>query len=142
MAVATLALVGFFVALYLSLWKLGYMGVMACGEGGACEAVQSSEFAYLFGLPVAFYGVGGYLSLLVVSLVGLQPRYLADRRVTIVLVALSGLGVGFTMYLSYLEAFVIEAWCRWCLVSAALIGSIFLAALAGFIERPAMSTTS
>ena len=55
-----------------------------------------------------------------------------DRREpTLGLVAVSGLGVAFTLYLTYLEAFVINAWCRWCLVSAALIAAIFLVSLVG-----------
>jgi uncharacterized membrane protein len=54
-------------------------------------------------------------------------------------VVLSGLGVLFTGYLTYLEAFVIHAWCRWCLGSAAIIAAIFLAALAG-LRRPAPAT--
>ncbi len=134
MVVTGLALVGVFLALYLSLWKLGFMGVIPCGSG-ECDIVQSSEYAYLFGVPVAFYGLGGYLALVVIGLVGVQPRFVDRREPTLWLIAISGLGVAFTLYLSYLEAFVINAWCRWCLVSAALIAAIFLVSLAG-LRRP------
>ncbi len=130
MVTATLALVGFFVALYLSLWKLGVVGNLACGAGG-CEYVQTSSYAVVLGVPVAFYGVAGYLALLAVSLVGLQARWADRREPTLVLLALSALGVAFSAYLTYLEAAVIHAWCRWCLVSAALIAAIFLASLVG-----------
>jgi uncharacterized membrane protein len=135
MVSAALALVGFFVALYLSLWKIGWLGNLACGVG-SCEVVQTSRYAYLFGIPVAFYGAGGFLSLLVVSLVGLQPRFVSARGATTALVALSGIGVAFVAYLTYLEAFVIEAWCRWCLVCAALISAIFISALVGLRTWP------
>lgn len=130
MVIAMLALIGFFVASYLSLWKIGWLGTLVCGTG-SCEVVQTSEHAFLFGLPVAFYGVGGFLSLFVASVMGLQPRFLERRAPTVVLVALSAVGVALTGYLTYLEAFVIKAWCRWCLVSAALIAVIFVVALAG-----------
>ncbi len=133
MAIAAMALIGFFVALYLSLWKLGYMGMLACGTG-SCELVQTSEHAYFMKLPVAFYGVGGYLTLFVIGVVGLQPKYVNNPHITTVLVALSALGFAFTAYLSYLEAFVIEAWCRWCIVSAAIITVVFGCALGGIIE--------
>jgi uncharacterized membrane protein len=63
--------------------------------------------------------------------VGLQPRWLLRRGPTLALVAVSGVGVLFTAYLTYLEAAVIHAWCRWCLASAVVIGLIFVAALAG-----------
>ncbi len=134
MAVATLALFGFLLAMYLWLWKIGLLGGIACGTG-SCEAVQFSEHAVMFGVPVAFFGVVGYLGLLVVSLVGLQPAWIDRREPAILLAAISGVGVTFSAYLTYLEAVVIEAWCRWCLVSAAIIGVIFLVALAGLWTR-------
>lgn len=130
MIAAGLALAGFFVALYLSLWKLGVVGNLACGTGG-CEYVQSSSYAVVLGIPVAFYGAAGYLALLGVSLAGLQPRWADRREPTLALLALSGLGVAFTAYLTYLEAAVLHAWCRWCLVSAGIIAGIFVASLVG-----------
>jgi uncharacterized membrane protein len=131
--IAPLALIGFFLALYLSLWKQGLMGPIACGEG-SCLTVQLSEYAYIFGIPVAFLGVGGYLGILIAALYGLQPRELTRKRTTHWILALSGGGLAFTGYLTYLEAFVIEAWCRWCLISAAVIALIFAVALAGLKE--------
>ena len=130
MVVATLALIGLIVALYLWLWKLGLMGPLVCGSG-ECEVVQSSPWAVILGLPVAFYGVVGYLALLVVSLVGLQPKWVDRREPTALLVLLSAMGFAFTGYLTYLEAAVIRAWCRWCLVSAGIITAIFVTSLVG-----------
>ena len=49
----------------------------------------------------------------------------------VLLAVLSGLGVAFSGYLTYLEAAVLHAWCRWCLVSAGLILAIFVTSLAG-----------
>ncbi len=130
MVTATLALIGLLVALYLWLWKVGALGVMVCGTGG-CETVQLSEYADFLGLPVALYGVVGYLAMFVVSLVGLQPAWAARRGPTLALVALAGVGVLFSGYLTYLEAAVIRAWCRWCVVSAVIVTAILLAALVG-----------
>ncbi len=130
MVTATLALAGFFVALYLSLWKLGVVGSLACGTGG-CEYVQTSPYAVVFGIPVAFYGVAGYVALFAVSLAGLQPGWADRREPTVALVALSGVGLAFTAYLTYVEAAVIHAWCQWCLVSAGIISAIFVASLVG-----------
>ena len=135
MVIATLSLIGFFVALYLWFWKIGFIGSIACGSGG-CETVQLSQYAEFLGLPVASYGVGGYLMLFGVSLLGLQPNWLERREPTVALVILAGIGVAFTAYLSYLEAAVIQAWCRWCLASAGIITAIFVAALAGLREVP------
>lgn len=134
MVIATLALIGFFVSVYLAMWKLGFMGLLSCGSG-SCELVQTSEYAYVFGVPVAVIGALGYSALFVVSILGLQPRFAGRPAIATGLVAMSGLGLAFTAYLTYLEAFVIGAWCRWCLLSAVIIGAIFVAALFGLLGR-------
>lgn len=138
-AIALLALVGFFVALYLWLYKIGVIGELKCGTG-SCEFVQASRYAWLFGQPVALYGVIGYLVLLVVALVGLQPRFLASPTPTQWLAALAGLGFAFTLYLTYLELFVIHALCRWCVVSAVIMTLIAAIAIPAALRTPATRT--
>ena len=138
-AIALLALLGFFVALYLWLYKIGVIGELKCGTG-SCEFVQSSRYAWLFGQPVALYGVVGYLVLLVVALVGLQPRFLGNPVPTRWLAALSGVGFAFTLYLTYLEQFVIHAICRWCVVSAAIITLIAVIAVWSAFRTPGPRT--
>jgi len=130
MVAATLGLVGLLMSLYLWLWKIGALGALACGDGG-CEAVQLSPYAYVVGVPVALLGVVGYLAILVVALAGLQPRFAAARWPTDLLLALAAAGVAFSAYLTYLEAAVIHAWCRWCLGSATIIAAILVTVLAG-----------
>lgn len=127
-AIALLALVGLFVALYLWLHALGFGGPIKCGTGG-CETVQTSPWAVLLGLPVAFYGVVGYGAILVVSLVALRPAALPERKWSVVLVGLATVGVLFTAYLSYVEFFVIRAICRWCVGSAVIITAIWIVSL-------------
>jgi uncharacterized membrane protein len=131
---AALALAGLFVSLYLWLWKIGFLGVLACGDGG-CETVQLSAYGSLFGVPVAFYGVVGYAAMLGVCLAGLHGAAASRAWPTTALLALSGAGVAFTAYLTYLEAAVIRAWCRWCLVSAVLVTVIFVVAMVGYRRK-------
>ena len=129
-AVVLLALAGLLLALYLSLYKLGLIGTLQCGTG-SCEYVQTSRYAELLGMPVAFYGVVGYAALFVVGLAGVQPRFATDRRVTVLLVALSSLGLAFTLYLTYIELFVLSAVCRWCVGSAVIIAAIWALSMWG-----------
>ena len=138
MVSALLALVGLLLSAYLTLWRFGFMGPLQCGTGG-CEVVQTSAWASLLGVPVAAIGLAGYGALLGVALWGLSPAGAERREPTGWLLALAGGGVAFTAYLTYLEAFVIDAWCRWCLGSAAIIVGIFAAALLGWrnLRRPA-----
>src|SRR5262245_35738338 len=103
-AIALLALVGLFVSLYLWLHALGFGGPRKCGTGG-CETVQTSPWAVLFGIPVAFYGVAGYLTVLAVALVALRPAAVGKSKWDLMLVALATAGVLFTGYLTYLELF-------------------------------------
>ena len=137
-AIALLALVGFFIALYLWLHALGYGGPLKCGTG-ACETVQSSPQAVQLGIPVAFYGVVGYLALLIVALISMRPVALGDRKWTLLLVGLSTVGVVFTVYLTYLELFVIHAICRWCVGSAVVITAIWIVSLLS-LRSPALRT--
>lgn len=127
-AIALLALAGLLVATYLWLYKIGLIGELKCGTG-ACEYVQASPYALLFGIPVAFYGVVGYAALLGVSLAGLQPALRAAPRVQTLLAGLATAGFLFTVYLTAIELFVLHAVCRWCVGSAAIITAIWVLSL-------------
>ena len=133
-AIAVLALAGVFDALYLLLFKLGVIGELQCGTGG-CETVQASRYAVFLGLPVALYGVVGYGALLVVSVAATHPTFATRRGPDLLVAGFATLGLGFTLYLTGLEAFVIHAFCRWCLGSAALIAAIWGLALPGLRHR-------
>jgi uncharacterized membrane protein len=128
-AMALLALAGLFVSLYLWLHKLGLIGVLQCGTGG-CDTVQASRYADFLGLPVALYGVIGYAVLFAVSLLAVQRPDAPPRRSDLTLAVLASLGFVFTVYLTAVELFVIHAFCRWCLGSAAIITGIMVLSLA------------
>ncbi len=124
MAVAVLALCGLLVSAYLLLYKLGVFGALVCGAGGGCERVQASDYATLLGVPVAAYGVAGYVVLLGIALYGLRADQVALPGATRWLAALSALGFLFSLYLLAIELFVIHAICRWCTASGAIITAI------------------
>ena len=134
MGAAALSLIGVFVAAYLYLYKLGLIGSLACGTGG-CETVQFSEWSRFLGVEVSLIGLIGYVGLLGLSIASLQGP-LAGRRWPVQLLAvLSGIGVAFALYLTYLELFVIHAVCQWCVVSAIIVTLIFVFALLDLRER-------
>lgn len=131
MAAALLALGGLFVSAYLWLFKLGYLGTIACGTGG-CETVQLSPQSRFLGVEVAAIGAAGYALLLVLSLLTLQPRFAGRSWPLAAQLAASGVAVVFTAYLKYLELFVIHAICRWCVASAVIIAVLFGVTLAEY----------
>ena len=125
MLAALVALAGIFVALYLTLYKLGYIGTLVCAVG-SCETVQTSKWATFLGFPVGGWGVAYYVAVLAVSLAGLSPALSEHRAVSQILVAMTGFGVLFSLWLTYLELFVIHAVCQWCVISALLATALFV----------------
>ncbi len=138
MLAALIALAGVFVALYLTLYKLGYIGTLACAVG-SCETVQTSKWATLLGVPVGMWGVGYYVMVLAISLVGLRPALVDDRRVSQLLAMITGVGVLFSLWLTYLELFVIDAICMWCVISALLATALFVVSLLDLRETNAFA---
>jgi uncharacterized membrane protein len=135
--IAAAALAGLAVAAYLSSVELA-LSPAVCGPVGDCEIVHASAYARLFGVPVALLGVAGYLAVLGCWLgtrlwSGL-PRLAARHG----LVAMATAGVLFSVYLTFLEPFVIGATCAWCLASAILMAATLLLAAASLWPwRPA-----
>jgi uncharacterized membrane protein len=108
-----LAVVGIAIAAYLT--YVHYAGIeLACSTGG-CEVVQTSEWAEVYGLPVAVLGLFGYLSILA-SLLALR----GDAQL-FVSAALSLVGFAYSGYLTYQELFTIKAICQWCVASAVVL---------------------
>jgi uncharacterized membrane protein len=130
MGIALFALAGLLISAYLLLHRMGFIGTLACGESGGCETVQTSIYSVFLGVPVPAWGILGYALILAAAVVGLQERFISDRRVALAILALSVGAFAFSAYLSALEQWVIGAWCRWCIASAVVATLIFLFSLA------------
>ena len=129
MFIGVLAFIGVFLSTYLTLYKLGYIGELRCAVG-SCETVNTSRWATFLGLPVAAWGLGFYVSTLALVFVGIQERYADSRAISLALVAMTGWGVLFSGWLTYLELFVIDAICMWCVISAGIVAIMFVVSLA------------
>jgi uncharacterized membrane protein len=128
MAIAVMALIGFFIAFYLLAHSLGWTGSLLCGVGN-CERVQESPYSHIGPIPVAALGVVGYVVMLVAAFVGIQPAGRESRAVGGVLLLGGVVGFALSLYFTYLEAAVLHAWCQWCVMSAIIMTLIFLASL-------------
>ncbi len=126
---AGFAALGLALSAYLTLYKLGYVGTLACGSG-QCETVQLSRWATFLGLPVAAWGVGYYGLVLVLSLAGLREANVDSRSLALALLLLTAVGALFSAWLTYLELEVIHAICRYCVGSAII--AVLLLIVAGF----------
>ena len=90
-----------------------------CGPIGDCNSVQQSEYAFLFGVfPVAVLGLIGYLGILLGHIYVLWIRGPRSELVSVLVFAMALIGLAFSIYLTFLEPFVIGATCAWCLTSA------------------------
>lgn len=106
--VLTLALVGLGTSalmLYLYLWP----GAGACGPEGGCDAVRTSQYSRLAGIPLPYLGLAYFAALAAALLV---PRL--RRRPVLGALAIGGVATGLTLLT--LQGAVIGAWCPYCVV--------------------------
>jgi uncharacterized membrane protein len=134
MIVAALSLAGIFISLYLTLYKLGYIGELSCSIG-SCETVNSSKWSRFMGLPVAAWGLLFYIDVFAVALVGTMPRFEERLVFSVILAAEAAVGVLFSAWLTYLELGVIHAICIWCVTSAVIVTLILITSFLDFRER-------
>jgi uncharacterized membrane protein len=129
--VAALALVGLADASYLTVEHLSGRSVR-CVVVSGCDQVLMSPYAEVWGgVPLASLGALAYFaafSLAVLAAFG----YDSARRLLIPLVALM---FAFTLWLLYLQAFVIEAFCTYCLLSAAVTTALALLVFVPLLMR-------
>jgi uncharacterized membrane protein len=116
--IMTSAALGLVVSLYLLSVHWGW-GQIVCFDIGDCEVVNTSLYAELLGIPVALLGAATYLALLVSGV--LIWRHISEEPASLVQFLLAAIGVVFSMYLTYVELFVLRAICPWCVLSAILI---------------------
>lgn len=119
-------LAGIAVAGYLT-WAHYSDASVLCVRGGGCETVQKSSYSEIAGIPVAVLGLAFYATMFV--LVGWDSE---DARFAAAAVAF--VGVLFSAYLLVLQAFVIHAFCIWCLANDVVIAPA-LALVAGLRLR-------
>ncbi|MCJ7623724.1 MAG: vitamin K epoxide reductase family protein [Anaerolineaceae bacterium] len=106
-----------------------------CGPVGDCNDVQQSEYAKLFGtIPIAVLGLIGYIFILVAWLLKSFGPKKWLKPTSLVLVLLTAFGTLFSIYLTFLEPFVIGATCAWCLTSAVVMTMLLWISAAAYLE--------
>ncbi len=124
-----LTIAGMGVAAYLSHVELRQVEAV-CGPVGDCNTVNQSEYAKLFGvLPIGVLGLFGFLVILAVWALRRWGPERLSRWAAAGILAMTGFGVLFSVYLTFLEPFVIGATCLWCLSSAAIMTALYALSL-------------
>lgn len=115
-----LAFAGVFVAGVLSVAHLMHRQV-PCGAEGGCSDVLNSSAAFWLGLPVAYFGLAGYVVLAFLAGMRAMNGMKASRGLIFAGTLVSATGVGASGYLTYIALTKIKAVCPWCLTSAAIM---------------------
>ena len=141
MLVAFFALAGALIAFYLSLFRLGVLGRLACGTSGGCETVQLSEWSRLGGIPIPYIASFYYTALVIAAALGTTAARTASSALRTTIVVLSFGAFAFALYNTAIEVFVVHVWCRWCLACAGCATVLAVLAVlelrAGRVEPPA-----
>jgi uncharacterized membrane protein len=120
-SVATFAAtVGVGVAVYIAIADSGGGSPVCVGGSQSCETVADSSYSHLLGVNVAIFGAVGYLLLLAAAMLRGDGARMGGFAVALV-------GFGYSIFLTYLELFVIDAVCQWCVLSAILMTVLFAA---------------
>ena len=118
-AIAFVATLGIGVATYITIAESGG-GAAACVAGGhGCATVAESEYSEIAGINVSIFGIAGYVLILATAFFAADWSRLGGF-------ALALGGFGFSIYLTYLEIWEIEAICQWCVASAVLMTILFV----------------
>jgi len=117
------SLIGLLDSLYLAWIKLTDR-LAVCGGIGDCQSVNSSRFAEIGGVPIAVIGALGYFGILIALLLDLKKPDLRNG-LRLAFFGFTLTGTLYSLYLTYLELFVLHAICPYCVVSAIAMFVLF-----------------
>lgn len=124
--IAFFAALGLGVATYVAIAEAGGDAPACLAGGSGCQTVSESSYSHVAGVDVAVFGIVGYALLLATA-------FLVGDAVRLAGFVLALGGFGYSVFLTYLEIFKIEAICQWCVASAVLMTILFLLSAARLI---------
>jgi uncharacterized membrane protein len=133
MVATFVATFGLGVATYIAIADSGGGSPVCLAGGGGCETVANSTYSHLLGVNIAVFGIVGYALLLAASLLRGDAARMGGFVFSLV-------GFGYSVYLTYLELFKIEAICQWCVASAVLMTILFslnVMRMISYVGKPA-----
>jgi uncharacterized membrane protein len=123
---AALALIGVLISGYLVWSEVTNVATICPQTGGFnCDLVQNSIYSRVGPIPVAVLGLAGYLAILLGLMLETRVLLLVERG-RLIMFGLTLIGFLFSLYLTAMEAFVLHAWCVWCVGSAITMTLLFI----------------
>ena len=118
---ALLSLVGLADALYLTIEHVTGQSVR-CTILAGCSAVLSSPYAVVAGIPLAAVGAAAYFTVFSLAILTIFGYHWAAKLMQVMVFMMFGL----SLWLIYLQAFVIREFCQYCLLSAAITTALLV----------------
>jgi uncharacterized membrane protein len=119
------AVIGLAVSTYLSVVKLTNKNVLCFAGADDCNIVNSSSYSMWRGIPVAILGAAGYILILTILLIMNKQKF-QSSVIMLALFGITAFGTLYSLYLTYVELFIIHAICPWCLTSAIAMFVLFI----------------
>jgi uncharacterized membrane protein len=130
------AIIGLLDSLYLAYVKLTNTNIYCTPGLGNCDVVNASRYSVLWGIPLGVYGTVAFLMLLCLAVFGKRVKMLA-LYTELSLFAISLAGFLFSLYLTFIELFVLKAICQWCVLSAIMMTTIFVTTIHKLVVKSA-----
>jgi uncharacterized membrane protein len=131
-----LAVLGIGISGYLSYVKLSATQAVCLGLG-ECETVQNSPYSVILGIPIAILGLLTYLAIIALWWWSQDEQRPYADMAPMILFGITLFGFLYSVYLTYLELFVLKAICPWCVASAILMTVLMI-----INARQALNTAS
>jgi uncharacterized membrane protein len=125
LAAVVVAIIGLAVSIYLSIVKLANQDVLCFDGMGDCQVVTNSAYSVWRGIPIAYLGAAGYILILGLLVIKQMQKH-ASSSIMLALFGITAFGALYSLYLTYVELFIIHSVCPWCLTSAIAMLLLFI----------------
>ena len=129
-----LVVLGLLVSIYMTVYKITSNNKMCLGSGD-CSTVNSSIYSEVNGIPVAVFGILGYLAILAVLVFEKRNSFSAQNG-PLAIFGMALTGFLFSLWLVYVEVVLIKALCPFCVTSQVAMTLIFIMAVIRLIKQP------
>lgn len=132
-ASVALVVLGLAVSIYMTIYKVLNADAMCLGSGD-CSTVNASRYSEVNGIPVAVIGILGYLAILATLYFEKRNRFI-EQNSTLIIFGMALTGFLFTIWLVYVEAALLKAFCPFCVTSQAAMTIIFIIAVTRLVRQ-------
>lgn len=129
-----ISIIGLLDSIYLLIIKISRNPLLCIQGVGDCWSVNTSKYSEVYGIPVSIFGTLGYL---VISLLILIIRYntALEKTASYLFFGFSSIGFLYSIYLTYVEIFVLKALCPFCILSAVIMSVLFLFSIVNITDN-------